>query len=734
VALTISLLKVLGGLVGIHPKDLASLRASGLTDEVIAERGYYSADQGASEITPKLASLGVKWASRTREALVIPMYGPKGDLVSAQIRLRELPPINGKKPLRYLNASGMPQKLDVHPRNVSRISDVSSRLWITEGVKKGDALTVHGEVAISLAGIYTWRNKMGTLGDWEDVPLRGRQVIVCFDSDAHEKRDVLLAMKRLGRWLTSKGARTYYLITPEVEGLDKTGADDFLARGGTISDLIAKATDSEPVTTTSDGKFSDAFMAERVAEEVMTDRFRWSAGTGWITWDGRKWSRCDDETVIEAARLWAVDRFAQAVNDTKGDNTRSRQEVIDGWRSVLGKARLNSIVSLTKGIVIFDAAEMDADPDVLNCRNGVIDLRTGELMSHDPARLISKICEAEYDPEADHDDWKAALEALPEDVRDWFQIRIGQAATGYMTPDDVLCVLHGGGSNGKTTIMAAIGKALGSYHVVASDRILLGQAVRDETMELMGARFALIEETPEAGRLDVVRLKKTVGTPQMKGHHLYQSEMTWDATHSLFVTSNYRPQVAETDTGTWRRLALVTFPYRYTSNPEAPHERKGDGTLRQRIKQDPEILKAVLRWIVEGAMKFYEANMVMPEHPATVIEDTRAWRAASDMILSFWDDQLEADADAHVMSADLFTHFRSWMEAQGNRPWSEKVFTARFADHSETVSARVEKKKVRRDSPSAGRLSRPIGTGGTTPGSYQAWLGVRFREDDDPLS
>jgi putative DNA primase/helicase len=231
-----------------------------------------------------------------------------------------------------------------------------------------------------------------------------------------------------------------------------------------------------------------------------------------------------------------------------------------------------------------------------------------------------------------------------------------------------------------------------------------------------------------------VRLKKTVGTPQMKGHHLYQSEMTWDATHSLFVTSNYRPQVAETDTGTWRRLALVTFPYRYTNNPEAPHERKGDGTLRQRIKQDPEILKAVMKWIIDGAKKFYETNLIMPDHPNTVIEDTRAWRAASDMILSFWDDQLEAEADSHVMSADLFNHFRSWMEAQGNRPWSEKVFTARFADHSETVSARVEKRKIRSGSTTAGRLSRPIGTGGTTPGSYQAWLGVRFREDDDPLS
>src|SRR5690606_1999484 len=115
------------------------------------------------------------------------------------------------------------------------------------------------------------------------------------------------------------------------------------------------ATENEPITTTSDGKFSDAFMAETVAEEVMTDHFRWSAGTGWIKWDGRKWDRCDDVIVTEAVRLWAVEKFAEAVQEMKGDHTRTRQEVIDGWRSVLGKNRLKSIVELAQGITVFEA-------------------------------------------------------------------------------------------------------------------------------------------------------------------------------------------------------------------------------------------------------------------------------------------------------------------------------------------------------------------------------------------
>src|SRR5690606_38253529 len=111
-----------------------------------------------------------------------------------------------------------------------------------------------------------------------------------------------------------KGAgKVRYLITPTVEGLDKAGADDYLANGGTVAGLLDVATPDEPVTASADGTFSDAYLTETVADEVMDGRFRWSAGTGWIVWDGRRWTRCDEAAVIEAVRLWAVARFAEAV-------------------------------------------------------------------------------------------------------------------------------------------------------------------------------------------------------------------------------------------------------------------------------------------------------------------------------------------------------------------------------------------------------------------------------------
>ena len=62
--------------------------------------------------------------------------------------------------------------------------------------------------------MYNWRSTLGTLGDWEDVPLRGRKVFVCFDADAATNPNVAKAMKRLGAWLRSKGAKPHYIVTP----------------------------------------------------------------------------------------------------------------------------------------------------------------------------------------------------------------------------------------------------------------------------------------------------------------------------------------------------------------------------------------------------------------------------------------------------------------------------------------------------------------------------------------
>jgi putative DNA primase/helicase len=123
-------------------------------------------------------------------------------------------------------------------------------------------------------------------------------------------------------------------------------------------------------------------------------------------------------------------------------------------------------------------------------------------------------------------------------------------------------VQQGSGENGKTTFAGAVAAALGDYYTLVPDRVILGNPSDHPTelMTLRGARFALIEETPEARRLSVNRLKKVVGTPQITARLIRQDSVTFDAVHSLFLSTNYRPVIEEVDHGTWRRLAQLRFP------------------------------------------------------------------------------------------------------------------------------------------------------------------------------
>jgi P4 family phage/plasmid primase-like protien len=725
----------------------AELAASVIPDAVAQARGYRTL-YGSEEDLRVLKDARIpRWAWRDDSAfpgLWIPLHRVSGEEISAQFKpaVPQLRNPTDRVPQKYASPVGA-LHLDVPPAVSEQVRDTSRPLWITEGVKKADCLAGMGLAAVTLTGVFNWRNKQGTIGDWEDVPLRGRTVVVCFDADAATNRNVMMAMRRLGRWLESKGvAGVRYLIVPsEVGDTAVKGVDDWFAAGGTLQALGDAALRELPSDGPQDAFFSDAALADLLCSEELDGTYRWASGLGWMRWNGRVWKSCTDVSITETVRLWALEQFGRVIDRQRADPGGQYTPQMDGWRSVLSANRQRTLVGLAKGILECAAEEFDAHPDLLNCPNGVVDLRTGALMSPDPDLLMSRITGTEYVKGATHADWDQALTALPDDVRDWFQLRIGQAATGYQ-PDGVAVVSQGGGGNGKSTVMDGIAEALGQYYIAVADRAMMGAASDNhptEMMDFMGARIAVLEETPESRHLDTVRLKKLVDTKDIKARRIRQDSVQFPVTHALFVNTNFELVVVETDHGTWRRLALLRWPFTYRRTAAeclGDRDRVGDPTLKQRIDADPRAREAVLAWVVAGAQQWYAADRIMPEHPDRVRRDTAAWRMKSDPVLGFATDRLVFDRNSHVLSTELFAAFSDWMHEQRNKEWSQKLFLARFGGHDACAQHGVELKKIK---PRNG-LSRLNGSAAHAS-AYAAWLGLRFQtpedvndDDSDPFS
>jgi len=520
-----------------------------------------------------------------------------------------------------------------------------------------------------------------------------------------------------------------------AEREDNTAIVQALAAGFGLEydddDVAVKRAGKQDTITAKEGGggLSDARLADRVADDVLAGQFCWSEGLGWLKWDGKRWAFVPEAAPTEAIRRYFIQWHGKAAMRESSSTT-----LLKALSGLLGRTKIANVLALTKGIVLKDAADFDSHHDLLNVGNGVVDLTTGTLGKHDPDLLMTKLTKVNFRAGAVHADWQAALAALPLDVADWMQIRVGQAASGHMTPDDLLIVSQGGGANGKTTIFGGIRCALGDHAVIVPERVLLTNPGDHPTelMTLLGARLALMEETPEARHLSVKRLKDTVGTQTITARLIRGNNVTWDATHSLMLTTNYAPRIDETDHGTWRRLALVRFPYTFVDPDRSTlsgHERRGDPLLRDRLKDGRQGQhEAILAWIVEGARRWYAGDRIMPEMPEQVRKDTAEWRSDADLIFAFIRDRLVFDRGAIIETADMLTEFNEWSAGLGGKPWGDQTFTIRFGGHSEVDTHNVTKERTKK---TAGLSRRTGDFRGVPTGQIRAWCGVRFHTDAD---
>lgn len=162
-----------GDLSAAHRRQL--VRDSSIDLGVVRERGYKTIQWADRE---HLTRLGIRCSSTAHfPGLLLPIYRATGELISAQFKPASPVTIRGR-PVKYLSPAGVNSHLDCHPRNRDRLRDTAVPLWITEGIKKGDSLASRGCCIVTLSGVFNWRSKHGTLGDWEDVPLKGRDVTV----------------------------------------------------------------------------------------------------------------------------------------------------------------------------------------------------------------------------------------------------------------------------------------------------------------------------------------------------------------------------------------------------------------------------------------------------------------------------------------------------------------------------------------------------------------------------
>jgi P4 family phage/plasmid primase-like protien len=308
----------------------------------------------------------------------------------------------------------------------------------------------------------------------------------------------------------------------------------------------------------------------------------------------------------------------------------------------------------------------DSSPWLLNCRNGTVDLRTGELKAHDPADRITRIVNLDYLPDAECPRFERFLpEVFPDPATvDYVHRYFGYSITGS-NREQTMLVHWGSGSNGKNTLLKAVRMALGAGYAMAGTAGLLTvdkeASMIHEIADLYGSRLVTIDETSDGARLNESSFKRVTGDDNVRGRHLYKSFFEYRPTYKLHLLTNHKPRVVNTDNGVWRRLRLLPYTQAFTAE-----NGRIDKGLDEALEHE---LPGILAWLVRGAARWFaEGLRPCPE----VAKASAEYRNEEDMLGQFVAERCALDPVALTPVAALYASYAGWARENGAFVMSKK--------------------------------------------------------------
>ena len=384
-----------------------------------------------------------------------------------------------------------------------------------------------------------------------------------------------------------------------------------------------------------------------------------------IIFDGKRWRR--DER--NEAAMMAKDMLKQW-HICAVDGKDSKEEAVKHILRSENQSRIDAMLKSLRsepGIPLIPS-QLDQDPWLFNVRNGTIDLRTGKLQAHEPARLMTKMADVDYDPNAECPEWEKFLRGVfngDEELIRYLQLAAGYALTGDCS-EQCIFIFYGDGANGKSTLVNTLMKITGDYSQQIDVESLLvkkNEGISNDIACLQGARLVSASESESGRRLAEAKIKQlSAGNDKIKARFLYGEHFEFIPTFKLVLSTNHKPAIRGTDDGIWRRIRLVPFvvtfldPARHADIPEGRAQDKNLGR-----KLDTE-LSGILNWALEGCLIWQREGMFIPR---AIQEATTDYRNEMDVLTGFIKDECIKEAGKKVGVTDLYHAYKLWCEEHG---------------------------------------------------------------------
>jgi putative DNA primase/helicase len=434
------------------------------------------------------------------------------------------------------------------------------------------------------------------------------------------------------------------------------------------SSPIILGTDTQRLTP----NYTEVGNAQRFANSYM-ERYRWHVERkSWLNYDKGHWGQ-DSSGKVQLA-------LEESLRALRGEGAKGAEW---GYECETA-AKLSASERLSRPRMAIQTKDLDLEDHLLCCANGLIDLRTGELLDWDPSKYCSMSSTAEYRRGQRDKSWDMVTASMcyEEQAYQHFLRRcLGYTATG-LTQEEKFFIMQGRGGIGKGTMMLSIHRVLGSYSVAAEQSTFIQkerQGIPNDIAMLAGKRLVFTNEIKKGKSLDEALVKQATGRDPITARFLNCEFFTFQPQFKPWFLCNDMPKVRASDSGMWRRIVPLMMADRESKEP--------DVTLKSKL-ETPEAQSAILNWIVEGAVDYFQQGLNPPKR---VLDSLAKYRRDMDPLDGWMNDCVETNRNEYAPVAAVWDSYNTWCNNNSVSPIRQNTFNEMLEERGMSrVGKRIE--------------------------------------------
>lgn len=416
----------------------------------------------------------------------------------------------------------------------------------------------------------------------------------------------------------------------------------------------------------------------------------------WMYYDKTRWT-ADTEGMRAKrnAKMLADVLVRYSVTTSLPDD--KRQSYIKYAAGMMNYRNRNVMITDAKDLNFFENTELDKDDFLINCRNCVLDLSEDQpkVLEHNADLLLSKICNASYNPAATCTLWeKTVNEIMQGDTAKikYLQKMSGRFLTGDTSEEEFYIFFGATTRNGKSTITEILLYLLGDYATTISPESLAIKANKDsrtaspDIAKLAGTRLVVASEPPRRMLFDSSLVKTLTGRDTVSARFLHENEFQFKPKFKLILNSNYLPVISDKTVFSSNRVKVVPFERHFTEKEQNKH-------LKEQLQQE---IDGILNWCIQGLSLYRKEGL---EPPTAVQIATHEYSEDSDKIGKFISECLEK-SDENLAAKDVYEKYSQWcndcgLGVDGRTSFYEELKTKNLLSKTGTVTGKTVKNVIK---------------------------------------